>query len=174
MPKMATSKKNSSFPCATQTKGNYSLQCSQITKNIEKVKSTYFQRWSTHTQYTSTFIDLITSRKSQIKPYHLWTYLINVCTTFNIGRMHGKPKTNCKSHNRSKFYVASLFVGASMCILTMSDLYSHNTHFKRLNMDIQWVLMLRKNFKPFVCNVLARFTNSTTFLGLCEKNLQRL
>jgi len=36
-------------------------------------------------------------------------------------------------------------------------------------MDIQWVLVLSNNFKPFVSNVLARFTNSKTSLGLCEK-----
>jgi uncharacterized protein affecting Mg2+/Co2+ transport len=29
---------------------------------------------------------------SQIKTFHLWAYLINVCTTSNIGKMHGKWK----------------------------------------------------------------------------------
>jgi hypothetical protein len=36
-------------------------------------------------------------------------------------------------------------------------------------MDIQRVLILHRNFKPFVSNVFARFTNSKTFLGLCKK-----
>jgi hypothetical protein len=82
-----------------------------------------------------------------------------------------KPIPNHKMD--PKFFVTSLFFGASMCILTTSDLYSPNTCFKGLNMDIQQVLLLHNNFKPFVSNVLARFSNSKTFLGLHKKKFQK-
>jgi hypothetical protein len=38
--------------------------------------------------------------------------------------MHGRPKINFKSHNKSRLSTTSLFLGTSMCILTRSDLYS--------------------------------------------------
>ncbi len=53
-------------------------------------------------------------------------------------------------------------------------MYSLNTCFKRLNIDIQWVLIFRDNNKPLVSNVFARLTKSRTFSGLCEKGVKRL
>jgi len=83
--------------------------------------------------------------------------------------MHGRPKTNSILHSISKHFITSFFFGMSMCILTMNDLYSLNTDFKGLNMDIQQVLILCNNFKPFVSNVLARFTNSKNLLGTMQE-----
>jgi hypothetical protein len=42
----------------------------------------------------STFVDFITPMNSQIKTSCLLTYLTNMCTTSNIGRMHGRLKIN--------------------------------------------------------------------------------
>ncbi len=92
-----------------------------------------------------------------------------MCITSNIGRMHGGPRTNSKSHNRSKLSQVGLLFGAFVCIFTISDLYSPNTHFRGFNNDTQQVFIFHNNFKLFVSNVFARFTNSNTFFWLCEK-----
>jgi hypothetical protein len=115
----------------------------------------------------------MTSMDSQIRTFHLWTYLINVCTISNIGRMHGKPRMSSKSHNRSKFSQVGLLFGAFVCIFTTSDLYFPNTCFKGLNIDIQWVFIFHNNFKFFVSSVFARFINSNTLFGLCEKKVYK-
>jgi hypothetical protein len=116
--------KFASFSCATQMKGNCPhWWCSQITMNSKKTKSSYLQKMSTNNQYISASTNFIASRKSQIKTAHIWVYLINVCTTSSIGRMHGRIKINSKSHNKSKFSTTSFFFNASIYILTTNDLY---------------------------------------------------
>jgi len=115
---------------------------------------------------------------SQIKTSCLWTYLISVCTTSNIGRMHGKSRTSFKSHNKSIFSQIGLLFGASVCIFTTSDLYSP-THISEgsalISNEFQIIwnnlkqIIFWNNFKPFVSSVFTRFTNSSTFFGLCEK-----
>jgi hypothetical protein len=106
---------------------------------------------------------------SQIKTSCLWTYIISVCTASNIGRMHGRLRSNSKSHNKSKFSWASLLFGAFVCIFTTSDSYYPNICFRGLNIDIQQVFIFHSNFKHFVFNVFVMLTNPNTFFGLCEK-----
>lgn len=48
--------------------------------------------------------------------------LINVCTIFDMGRMHGIPRTNSKLHKSSKFSKASFFFSTFACIFTINDL----------------------------------------------------
>ncbi len=81
-----------------------------------------------------------------------------------------QTKTNSKSHRRSKLSRTCLFLGESSCIFTTKTLYSTNTYSIGLSMDIQWVLILCINFKPFVSNVLTRLKNFKNFFGYCEKN----
>jgi hypothetical protein len=48
-------------------------------------------------------------------------------------------------------------------------LYYPNICFRGFNIDIHRIFIFHNNFKHFVFNVFARFTNSSTFFGLCEK-----
>ncbi len=47
--------------------------------------------------------------------------------------MHGKAKTNLKSHRKSKFSQGGLFIGASMHLFATSDVYSFNMFLKTKN-----------------------------------------
>ncbi len=98
-----------------------------------------------------------------------------MCTTSNIGRMHGKPKTNLKSHRKSKLSQGGLFFGASVHIFATSDVYSSNTCFREIKIKYPMSFKIVQQLQS-ICfyNVLTRFTNFNTLFGLCEKNTNKI
>jgi hypothetical protein len=81
-----------------------------------------------------------------------------------------RPKIRFRSHNNSKLLGTYLFFWQLKCIFTTKDLYRSYTHFKGLNMEIQWVFTFLNNFNLFISKVFAILVNFKNFLGLCAKN----
>ncbi len=125
------------------------------------------------------FTNLTTSTNLIMNTSWHYTNLINICSTFNMGKRQDKPRLSSRLVNKTRLFWTTLFFVESKFIFTMRDLYFNISCCLGLNMLIQCVFMFLNNFWPLVMslvgsivgNVSTSLENLRHFLGLWAKNM---
>jgi len=89
---------------------------------------------------------------------------MKACTYSSNGRIHVSSNKIYKSHKCSKFIFAYWFVGLFDVIFTNNVLYSTITLLLRCNIEIHFVLTLKRILFPFIPKILTNFVNFKCFV----------
>jgi hypothetical protein len=97
-------------------------------------------------------------QKIQKTQNSLWdAFIIYECTTSSKGIMQLKVRRTFTSYNNLSLATTFGLFGGSIVVVISKVCYSSMTHFVRLRMLIEWVLMFFKHLLLLVCNNYASF-----------------